>query len=470
VTLILKDLQQIAAGGMVTFLELESRLRSLPLELDDLYDRIIHDLSSKLTGRELSRSRDIFLLVAGAGSFGRPLSLQELWDALAVPSDVTAALASQFDPIVANRPIISSWPDFRRQLARYCGTLIEVVKPGGIAGNLGRDGLQPEDVVQFIHRTVKDFLQQRPNADTFHIAEDNAGLFVEQLAMRYLVIAFPQTNTPYWTRFKATKDSSWKDNVTGFVEYMDQRILFPSAVHVLSDPVGLQQLQILTDIGFDKTVLDDMIDPPAAEWNESDVRNTLRHETSFYSRIYSQNSVRAVLLGYAIYHACLNGCVTATRNLASLYTTFGPHDHEYTLDDDDVIRRGALRAAIQRGLEKETVLLTMNDDFHRDRYNAPRRFSEEAFVDLARHAGNPSILDVLRTASGATRESEPGNAACGPKASAENEPPDTSGAPEADCNLLHLQIQAQKAVKVICELRSTEKWEIASDTDMESEE
>jgi hypothetical protein len=36
VTLILKDLQQTAGGGMFTFTELESRLKSLPLELDDL--------------------------------------------------------------------------------------------------------------------------------------------------------------------------------------------------------------------------------------------------------------------------------------------------------------------------------------------------------------------------------------------------------------------------------------------------
>lgn len=90
--------------------------------------------------------------------------------------------------------MISSWPDFRRQLARFCGPLIEVVKADA-------DGdLPPSDsskvalsgyIVQFIHRTVKDLLEKRPDSDEFKVTEDAARAYVEHLARRYLALSFP---------------------------------------------------------------------------------------------------------------------------------------------------------------------------------------------------------------------------------------------------------------------------------------
>ncbi|OIW22746.1 hypothetical protein CONLIGDRAFT_687165 [Coniochaeta ligniaria NRRL 30616] len=366
VTLILKDLQETASGGMVSFVELESRLRSLPLELDDLYERIIGDLSSRLTTRELSKSRDIFLLMGGAGSFGRPLTLEELWDALAVPTDVGQALRSQSDPMVKNQAIISSWSDFRRQLVRYCGTLIEIVKPGDMTGNIGDNDLGPDYTVQFIHRTVKDFLEGRPHKDNFHIAEDQAGLF---------------------TRFKATAGSSWKENIAGFVEYMDQRILFTFTVDIRSSLDHPHPGLDLTTLG-----LDDMIDPPASNWSYKEIHNALWDEIRYYPRakpvrVSSLDSVRAVLLGYAVYYACLNGCLTATRILAALYAGREAPERNYTGDNLHVMGNGALRAAIQCGLEEETILLTRNGH-HQDDFPDQRR--QDTFLDILRNTAMKS--------------------------------------------------------------------------------
>lgn len=418
VTLILKELQQMASGGRVTIVELEARLRSLPLELDDLYDRIIRDLSSRLTSRELSKSRDVFLLVGGAGSLGLPLTVEELWEAMAVPADVEQALKSESDPIIANRAIISSWSDFRRQLVRYCGTLIEIVKPGAISGNARDNDLEPGDIVQFIHRTVKDFLDGRPHGDTFHIAEEHASLFVKQLATRYLGVVFPRKATPYWAHSRATPGHSWKENVARFVEYMDQRILFVFAANVLSELDSTKpryQFHLLGDIGFDGSILDNMIDPPAYKWNKSDVTKTLWEELRYYPGLHHWNNgtelIRGVLLGYAVYYACLNGCVTSARifSVLNYFGVLGYHERFAV----EVLNNAALRAAIHRGLEDETILLTsskMRLDIFNHTDMVRFKVSEEPFLTLASDVGNSAIfaicsdwviksLQVLSTAS-----------------------------------------------------------------------
>lgn len=406
VTLILEELQHMASGGMVTLVELEARLKSLPLELDDLYDRIIRDLSSRLTCRELSKSRDIFLLVGGAGSLGLPLTVEELWEAMAVPADVEQALKSKSDPIIANRAIISSWSNFRRQLVRYCGTLIEIVKPGATPSNDRENDLEPGDTVHFIHRTVKDFLEGRPHGDTFHIAEEHAIMFVKQLATRYLRIAFPRKATPYWAHFKATPGRAWKENIAGFVEYMDQRILFLFATRtrVLSDRDATKPrllFQVLDDIGLDGSILDNMIDPPAEEWNKSDVINAQWDELRYYPGLRHWNKggelVRGVLLGYAVYYACLNGCLAAAITFPALHYlgVLSYHDRFAF----EVLNNAALRAAIQLGLEDETILFTRNKmplDIFNNTDMVRFKVSEEPFLTLASDVGNSAIFGICR--------------------------------------------------------------------------
>ncbi|KAI1375915.1 hypothetical protein F4677DRAFT_105345 [Hypoxylon crocopeplum] len=402
VTLILKDLQQTASAGMSTFKELESRLRSLPLELDDLYSRIIHDLRSKLTNKELLKSRNIFVLVAGAGSFGRPLSLEELWEALAVPQELKSALESKSDPILSNRVIISSWPDFRRQLVRFCGPLIEVVKPGDDTNAPRSDDVQPGDIIQFIHRTVKDFLEERETADEFSVVEDNARVYVKELASRYLALAFPQENTPYWSGFKpANKDTSeWRNHVAMFVEHLDRRILLGFSVTVLTDQ-DHSAGQILGKLGFDASVLDQLIHPPAPEWNDSQIRDHFKWETRYYPGVmgqyFSTESVRAVLLGHAAYCACMQGFATATKNLILLYTTPNATKYPYTRDNNHVMSNGALRAAIQHGLLEETLLLT-KENRHQGLYIVPRRraLDDDPFLLLASKIGSTEVCDALR--------------------------------------------------------------------------
>ncbi|GAB1318519.1 hypothetical protein MFIFM68171_08729 [Madurella fahalii] len=287
---------------MATFTELESRLMSLPLELDTLYERIIGDMRSRLTAKELLKSRKILVLVAGAGSLGRPLRLQELWEALAVPLDAEPTMESKSDPIIANRVIISSWADFRRQLVRYCEPLIEVIKVGSEPGNDHGKGVKSDDRVQVIHKTVKDFLEKRQEADEFYISEDAARSVVKRLANRYPGLAFPRDKIAHWASSGGSKVCGWKENVTAFVEYLDQRIFLDFAVDILSHDD--RTADAMGSLGFNITILDGMIDPSPGDWDRARICNELGEEIRYYPPMRPPiYPVRAVFLGYAVYFA-----------------------------------------------------------------------------------------------------------------------------------------------------------------------
>ncbi|KAI0413294.1 hypothetical protein F5X98DRAFT_352301 [Xylaria grammica] len=395
VSLALKDLQETAARGMVTFAELESRLKSFPLGLDQFYDRIIHDLRSTLSQEELLKSRSILMLISGSGALGRPLTLQELWEALAVPADLTRALASSSDPIINNRVIIRSWRDFRRQLKRYCGHLIELVSTKGVPDLCDSSEVGPDDTVQFIHRTLKDFLGAREKTDNFSISEHDARVEVKELVSRYVEIAFRHTGALYRPKFKATKESSWKRNVESFVKYMDQRILFAFAVAILS---AESASNVRIHLGIDGTVLDNLVWPPIQEWNDEMISQAFMAESRFHpgtwTTTYSAGRIRAGLLGHAVYNACYEGLVTAMKNLNILYGIISP---KYTFSNKYVLNNSALRVAIKYRLLDETLELTSHD---RHRAFIPTRFvhiDRDPFIELARLCGDNEIFDVVQS-------------------------------------------------------------------------
>jgi hypothetical protein len=395
VTLILKDLQQTAAGGMSTFTELESRLRSLPLQLNDLYFSIIQGLRAKLTSAgELQKSRNIFTLVAGAGSFGRPLRLEELWEALAVPMDLELALQSKADPIISNRVIISSWSDFQRQLGRYCGPLIEILKTDEDEASPNTKELMSRNIVQFIHRTVKDFFERRKDAEEFRIDETEARRQVDHLARRYLALSFPRENPPYWPVSQATEDVplEWEKNVESLVESLDSRILLSFSAHVVS--TGGQPIQ---DINVVVHLMDSMVHPPIPAWNGQQIREHFSEETPYYAGLrvpdHPTDILRAVILGHAVFQGCLQGRVTAARNLVMLFDAKGQLE-TYTGHNNYVMLNSAMRAAIWLGVVRETRQLTRGNR-HR-KYTFHGRLQECAELDFVKLSIKAGFDDILR--------------------------------------------------------------------------
>ena len=400
VTLILGDLEENAAYGMSSFAELEVRLKSLPLELDRLYARILHSLQERLGQEELAKARQTLILVCGAAALGRPLTIREIWEALAVPSDIDAALQSLTDPITNNRAIISSWTNFRRQLRRKCGPLIEVIRSGDAADSRDDTDIGPDDIVQFIHRTVKDFLQAHDGAGPLHFSESNAAFQVKELAKTYAKIAFPPEHTPYLPVLQGHKGCDWRANIRGLVDYFEQKILFPFICSVLSGDA----MSIRDTLGISASTFDNIIYPSPPHWSETGIGKELGEEARFYpwsaGQFHSPTTIRAVLLGYTFYYSCRRGHVVATRNLLIFFLSLHAR---YTRGNAYTIANGALRTAIEMALLVEVQQLTSGDRHQGDFVvPKPRKLdldidSElcDPFLALAVETGSTPIIDYL---------------------------------------------------------------------------
>ena len=387
VTLIIGDLEYHAANGMSSFSELEFRLNTLPHKLDALYMRILEDLRKRLDQEELVKARYTLVLICGSAVLGSPLTIREIWEALATPSDLEAALLSEVDPITNNRAIINSWTGFRRQLRRKCGPLIEVVKAEGTDDNTD---IGPDDIVQFSHRTVKDFLHGHKGTEPFHFSEKSAAQQVQDVAQQYLKISFPAEQTLYGPVISAAEGSDWQANIREFVDYLERRILLDFALRVLSDG----SLPMLWSSG---SCLDNLVFPPLRDWSESGIRKVFAEDARFYpwsaGQFYSVNTARAVLLGYSFHYACSRGYVVATRNLLLLFLKLDGHDSQkrrYT------IANGALLASIERKLMEEVRLLTQHNR-HQGDFVVPKRRDMEKSLD-------PFLAFATQTGSGAITE------------------------------------------------------------------
>jgi hypothetical protein len=194
---------------------------------------------------------------------------------------------------------------------------------------------------------------------------------------------------------QATEDKplEWEKNVASLVEYLDSRILLPFSVHVAS--TGGQPIPEFEEVAG---LMGGMIYPPIPAWDRQQIRAHFSEETQYYPGFrwhrHSTVILRAVMLGHAVLHGCLQGCVTAARNLVLL---FGPRGRlgAYTGDNDYVMLNGTLRAAIWSGLLQETRQLTHDNRHLKDmlRYRSDGWVERDAFVKLSIKAG---FVDILR--------------------------------------------------------------------------
>jgi hypothetical protein len=138
VTLVLRELKELVVEGY-SQVDLETRLRMLPTELEEMYALIIRRVirGSRASAEVLiKRGAKMLTWVTFAE---RPLSIEEFGDAIAVPS-----LSDPFDPspdfLIRNRI-----HGLELRMGACCGPLLEI----------------RSSVVQLLHQTVRDFLLQK---------------------------------------------------------------------------------------------------------------------------------------------------------------------------------------------------------------------------------------------------------------------------------------------------------------------
>jgi hypothetical protein len=232
VTLMIDSLKADIETGLFTYPQLHKRLEGLPKDLNNLYRRILDELIAKLDEEHRLISRRALMWVSGANAI-QPLTISQLHEALAVPKlpeDIETALRCQTDPIQRNKtPISDDWSHFRYQLRKMCGPLIEVIKPTSKQTQIqheGGDEVDRSDLVQLLHRTVKDFLANHEAAGDFSFSEDLATEEVYETARAYATLTIPTAPVPYapWWLHKGTGLSN---RTRKLAEYLDNRTLMP---------------------------------------------------------------------------------------------------------------------------------------------------------------------------------------------------------------------------------------------------
>jgi len=396
VTLIIADLETQATNAMTSIPDLEARLVSLPLRLDDLYRHILGDLKTRLSAEEFEKARTALMIVSGSASMGRPIMIRELWDALAVPKDIETAIRSEQDPIKHSRALISSWNDFRRQLHRKCGPLMEFISNVEESVERSREDTGPDDIVQLIHRTVKDFLESPNGSGQLHYSESHAENKVKEIAGRYASITFPAKATPYAPPMPVS-GGDWHDNIAALAKYFNERYLLSFIFAILPD----KKSELLGSYGF---MFDDSVSPSLRSkgenrWTEDKIRDKFSHEMKYYpwhrsaSASYTPEAAWTVVVGHAFRYSCSHGLVTASKNFIEVSSICRSKKHALT------IRNRALLAAIDRKLVRLTKLLTQNSA-HQGSFLPPIWETEpielsDAFVHLAIVTGDETITKML---------------------------------------------------------------------------
>ena len=329
VTLIISELKRHVEKGMYTFKELRKELLGLPLRLENVYERIVDDLEQRHNEADRAKSRRILAWVIGA-SAKQPLQLKELLDALSIPSDLEAALKSDDDPIVANRPMIRSWNHFRRSLHELCGPLVEVIRPASVDREGDQDDIfevGPSSVVQLLHQTVKDFLADYRTARRFLVQPYEAEWTVHRDGQRYLQLTLPFEPTKY-TPLALTGGSGFEAHVEEVASYLEEKYLlcFVLKQH-LADPYH------------------DSFDGIPSHKSISAVLSAFMKQNPYNTR-NALDTVDNVLVAQYFWLACGHGLVTAVENLLVVGSIVEGWWKHY----GDAVLHGAFLAAVENGL------------------------------------------------------------------------------------------------------------------------
>lgn len=116
VKLVTQALIRRVRGGWYNAKQLEAELRVLPRDLSHFYKLIMEDLEAKYPG-QLDQTRNALMWVVGAAAI-RPLALDEMFEALCIPAQLTAELDCAEDPLTRGESSIQAgtWTGFYRQL------------------------------------------------------------------------------------------------------------------------------------------------------------------------------------------------------------------------------------------------------------------------------------------------------------------------------------------------------------------
>ncbi|KAK3325057.1 hypothetical protein B0H66DRAFT_599245 [Apodospora peruviana] len=342
VTLSIGQAVRYTKRGPCTWTTIRNMLAGLPLELNEMYRMITTELAKDCVSEHIQMGRKVLAWVIAAGS-KRPLLVKELFDALSIPDNWPPSDEPKepliTDPLRRNRPICRSWPDFCRSIFDICGPLVEFVNASEL-GTFQYDLMSKVtggSVVQLVHQTAKDFLEN-VHDNIFAFKPGEARSLVEAGTERYLRLVLPLENTAYVPVLDNVSDE-WRRSVAELLLYLDDKYLLPFVIAQFPLP------------------------------NEyCDIQTRWMLSPFFYDMSYRDINVVGVLeqivVGACFTLACEHGLPTTIDNLLYL-TSLSPI---WWRAHRDIALTAASRVAVARGISDLAHVLSEN---HRDMFNRP---------------------------------------------------------------------------------------------------
>jgi hypothetical protein len=332
--------------SMFTFAELREKAKQLPVDLDQVYQEVVLSLKAKLTPDGLAKARKTLMWISAASEV-KSVTLEELWDALAVTFDgFTQMNTSTDDPVTNSRIPIRSWNEFRRILLNTCGPLVEIIRPTAEKQiNVGEVG--PTSVIQLMHQTVKEFLETPGSAGPLHFRRDEATHMVEHFSQLYVQTTLPVLPTGY-TPFPALEwpETIWEWKVAKVALYIEDKKLLPFCVLLAK-----ARAHVLDSMKPHFSIVDHAFALGRRDRLEERVASIRQYDDSIWSRRgtgydIATTGVRSSIIGRFVHIAAYRGLSNAVRSLLAISSTVCSWWSTF----EDTVLNGALFAVLDVGL------------------------------------------------------------------------------------------------------------------------
>lgn len=356
VTLVIGTLKTYCKHGGVSITKLKQKLERLPPKLKDLYQYIVEDLQ-KLPSDIQEKSRVILMWVSEASSV-RALTLEELWDAMAIPEKVEQALLDEKDYRLQTGILIQNLDDFSEILSEWCGPFLDVIHDRGRRQSHTQS--QTTAVVQLLHQTVKEFLHDEKASRFLHFTDETSRSFLLSSGFRYTFIQ-QQRFAKYHSRVHQGAFSARAKDVVSFLR--DKCLL----LYFLKTRASLYR---------------DNLDPLSAEIfdtasQEADARLDSTSSDESLDTTFEPELPGKHYLQVLFQEACSSGDTSAVECLLHLPGGEWWHIHKW------IVLVAVLDAAVKAGLHKWVGLLLggSREKIKRNYYSsmALRRYAQTAF-------------------------------------------------------------------------------------------
>jgi len=203
-----------------------------------------------------------------------------------------------------------------------CGQLIEIVRDDNALQTAGDKDIvvEPDDILQFVHRTVKDFLEDPKRAGSLWFSESSSVERVRDVARTYVQVAFPTEPVLYAPIRSSTDQSNWHSNIQKFLVYLNDRILLPFVLTILSDAFGICC-----------NVFDYSIHPDLKSWNKEDIERAFSNELSHYFWLKDVEdpivTLRTITFVYCFHCPHADRLDIATKILYTIILNYYPHQY-----------------------------------------------------------------------------------------------------------------------------------------------